>query len=410
MTQLFRNEAIQHRADRLLGDVALIVPVSWQIIGGMLFLGLVCAMAFLSLAPYSRVETVKGTIVPDRGIAAILPSRVGVVASVTVRDGASVSAGQTLVRIKASEATSAGRSVSGEMAAAVARQDLALAGQTAQMRTAAVAEQARVAAQIAGLAKEIEQIDYQISVQQQLVDTAKTELDNVQEVARRGFISRRDIRIREDSYLNRRQQYSQLQQDRSSKLASREEAQRAGQRASAEAQALTSSLQSSRGALTERLIGAATSGEYLLLSPLDGTVTALTARLGQSVNTESQLMAVVPKRARLKAELYVPTRASGFLKKGQAVRFAVDAFPYQQFGTLEGTIEEISSVPTRLKNENEVTETVYLVVASILRPEISAFGERRRLVPGMILSARIVTRKQSLLVWLFEPLFSVSRR
>lgn len=121
-------------------------------------------------------------------------------------------------------------------------------------------------------------------------------------------------------------------------------------------------------------------------------------------------MAIVPKQARLRADLYVPTRASGFLKKGQVVRFAVDAFPYQQFGTLEGSIEEISSVPLPLKTESGSTEAVYLVTASILRPEISAFGERRRLVPGMILSARIVTRKQSLLVWLLEPLFSVSRR
>lgn len=256
MTQLFRNEAIRHRADRLYGSVALIVPVSWQIIGGLLFLGLVSAVVFLSFAPYAQVESVKGVIVPDRGIAAIVPSRGGIIGSVEVRDGAYVSAGQPVIRIKASEVTAAGRSVVGEVAAAVARQDIGLAGQTLQMRTAAIAEQGRIAAQIVGLTQEIEQIDDQIGVQLKLVETAKTELDNVQEVARRGFISRRDIRIREDSYLNRRQQYSQLLQTRSSKLAAREEAQSAAQRTSAEAQALTSSLQSSRAALAERLIGA----------------------------------------------------------------------------------------------------------------------------------------------------------
>jgi membrane fusion protein len=41
---------------------------------------------------------------------------------------------------------------------------------------------------------------------------------------------------------------------------------------------------------------------------------------------------------------------------------------------------------------------------------VTAFGRSEPLVSGMTLSARIVTEKQSLLEWLFEPLYAVRRR
>ncbi|MBA4768623.1 MAG: secretion protein HlyD, partial [Porphyrobacter sp.] len=52
----------------------------------------------------------------------------------------------------------------------------------------------------------------------------------------------------------------------------------------------------------------------------------------------------------------------------------------------------------------------YPVVVDIDNPEVVAFGRREQLVPGMSLTARIITEKQSLIEWLFEPLFAVRRR
>jgi membrane fusion protein len=52
----------------------------------------------------------------------------------------------------------------------------------------------------------------------------------------------------------------------------------------------------------------------------------------------------------------------------------------------------------------------YLVAVAMDRDHIIAFGQRQPLVPGMTLSARIVTEKQTLIQWLFEPLLAVQRR
>jgi membrane fusion protein len=50
------------------------------------------------------------------------------------------------------------------------------------------------------------------------------------------------------------------------------------------------------------------------------------------------------------------------------------------------------------------------VTVELEQPSVAAYGRREPLVSGMTLTARIVTEKQSLLQWLFEPLFAVQRR
>jgi len=46
----------------LSGDVAIAVPVAWQSVGFLIFGGVALSVLFLSLASYSRVETVTGII------------------------------------------------------------------------------------------------------------------------------------------------------------------------------------------------------------------------------------------------------------------------------------------------------------------------------------------------------------
>ena len=112
----------------------------------------------------------------------------------------------------------------------------------------------------------------------------------------------------------------------------------------------------------------------------------------------------------LRAELAVPSAAIGFVKPGQRVRLSVDAFPYQRFGTVEGKVLTVATSSIGAAGPNGTTIPVYPVMVALDRAAVSAFGRDEPLVSGMTLSARIVTEKQSLLEWLFEPLFAVQRR
>jgi membrane fusion protein len=117
----------------------------------------------------------------------------------------------------------------------------------------------------------------------------------------------------------------------------------------------------------------------------------------------------VPAKAEARVELYVPTAAVGFIRPGQEVRLAIDAFPYQQFGTVTARVVDVSAATIARQGPTGFVP-VYLVTAKLPRPWIKAFGRHQALAPGMTLTARIVTENRSLLEWLFQPIFAVRNR
>ncbi len=408
-TPLFRREVINFRADRLQGSVGLATPISWQIIGFLLLAALIAAIVFLAFGTYARVETAGGAITLDKGVASIVATRPGVVRALPVREGQAVHAGDVLARIRSEEDMLGGQTAPDRIASALAAQDERLKAQSALIIEASRADAARVRSQMDGAIEEIASLDGQIADQQRLVKAAAAELAEVNKIASSGFISRRDIEAREATLISRRQQLAQIEQLRTAKRTQLIEAQRSMSQAAATAQAQVANTESSRAQLGQQLAQADLARGYALTAPVDGVVTALTARLGQATSSDQPLMLVVPGNARARAELYVPTVAAGFLAPGQQVHLAVDAFPYQRFGTIAGQIVSISSAAIARQSANGPIP-VYLVTVDLPRASVMAFGRAQPLVPGMTLTARIVTEERSLLEWLFEPLFAVRNR
>lgn len=406
---LFRPEVLAARKDRLHGDISLAVPIPWQLISFLLFAAVIIAAVFLASASYSQVTNVDGAIVVDKGTAPIVATRAGVVAGVGVHDGQKVVTGEVLTRIRSEEDLAGGGTAPQRVLASLHEQDRQLGDQAAMILGAAAAERSRLEETIAGAQQEIANLDHQIADQQQLVTLAETQFSRIQTVAAKGFISRQDLDARQATLLSRRQQLEQFRQSRAAKLASLADARRSIAESASTAQAQSVAVQAQRTQLAQQTAQFDAAIGYALTSPVDGTVTALTARVGAPAVQGQSLMVIVPKGGRTRVELYVPTSAAGFLKKGEEARLAIDAFPYQQFGTIPARIADISNAPISKQTANGAVP-VYLVTAELSRPSIRAFGREQPLVPGMSLTARIVTRRQTLLEWLFEPLFAVSRR
>jgi membrane fusion protein len=406
---IFRAEAVRHRADRLHGNVGLATPVAWQAIGFLLLAALLIVIGFLTRASYSRVETAAGAITLDKGVATIMPSRTGTVASLAVSEGQRVHAGDRLAYVRSEEDMADGGTAPARIRDALGEQDESLASQGGMLLDAARAEQDRLRQQIIGLVSELASIEGQIDDQRRLVAVANAEYDRVDAVAAKGFISRRDMEDRQATIVSRRQQLAQLQQTRASKTAAIAEARSAISQSGATARAQIASARSDRAGLAQQLAQADLARGYAIRSPVDGIVTALTARLGQSASNQQQLMMIVPDKSQAQVEIYVPTSAAGFLHRGQQVRLAVDAFPYQTFGTVAAEIRDVSAV-TIVRQAANGPVAVYLVTARLPKPWIMAYGQRQILAPGMTLAARIVTERRSLLEWLFQPVFAVGRR
>lgn len=407
---MFRPEALSYRADRLSGDVALAVPVAWQSIGYLIFAGVVAAIIFLTFAGYARVEVATGFIVPDKGVSTIQPTRNGIVTALSVKDGQNVSAGAELATIRSEEEGSANMSPAAQIEAAVGRQDASLVNQMVASSASADAQLRQLAAQRTGLMGEIDQLRSQIELQRSLIVSAQKDYDRVRAVAERGFISLRDLQAREETLIGRQQGLSQLTQSLAVKQAALSEADRSGEQIMAQTQAQNAGLSAARAEVAQQAANAAGSRAYVLRAPVAGRVTALTARVGQSVNPQSPVMTIVPAGSVLQAELAIPGTAIGFIRPGQVVRLAIDAFPFQRFGTIKGRIKTVASSAVSARTVEGGTVAVYPVIITLDQSYIIAFGRRLPLVPGMSVTARIVTDKQSLLTWLFEPLFAVRNR
>ena len=129
-------------------------------------------------------------------------------------------------------------------------------------------------------------------------------------------------------------------------------------------------------------------------------MTALQIRAGQPVDTVKPLLAIIPDGSQLRAELYVPSRAIGFVKEGQVVRLLYDAFPYTRFGPGFGTIVELTTTvlaPSEVSAAINVTEPVYRVVANLRDNAMMAYGQQVPLQSGMALTADILLENRSFL-------------
>jgi membrane fusion protein len=126
------------------------------------------------------------------------------------------------------------------------------------------------------------------------------------------------------------------------------------------------------------------------------------------------LAVLTPADGHLEAELLAPSKAIGFIKQGQDVRLQLQAFPYQRFGTVAGKVKSVSGTvigPSDISIPGlSVHEPVFRVRVSLNSEDIVAYGQHHTLQPGMLLTAEIVLDRQSLLRWLFDPLYAVSRK
>ena len=408
-SSLFRREVTERRSERLHGAVSIAVPPSWQVIGGVLLVALVATIVFLSFASYARVVSVTGTVALDRGVATIVPTRGGVVADVAVAEGQSVTAGQPLVKVRSEEDMAGGITAPMRIRAALEEQDKRLAAQQGLVLRAAASDQRRLRAEMIGARGELTDLDQQVADQTRLLEVAVEDYRDAQSIAGKGFLSKRDLEVREAAVLSRRQQLGQLRQLQSSKRAAYLGDEQAIAQSGATAQAQVANTQSGRAGLVQQIAQADQMRGYMLTSPVDGLVTALTARAGQPAITDQPLLTIVPRSATTRVELYIPTSAVGFVTKGQEVRLAIDAFPYDRFGTVAGRIETLSATAIP-KAAGAATVPVYLAVVSLPQPWVVAFGRKQHLAPGMTLTARIITERRSLIEWLFEPLFAVRNR
>ena len=408
---LFRQEVIefqQHAGQ--WGQVVPLQPLATRI---MVWLVVICAAAvvtFLFAAHYARKERVTGYLTPASGTARIHAPQQGTINALYVEQGQRVQEGQPLLSVTTSRISESGEDVDAAILASLERQKQALIQQIAAEERRAVSERDRLLAAIRGLETEIAQIGSQLGLQQERVKVIEALVASAGRLARSGLVSELEQRRREDTLLEQRLNLNSLDQQLTSR-----QSQLTEQRFILEQLPIVTGekIRSLRGELsTAEQRTAEVNGRraYVIRAPITGRVSSLQASVGQVADPQRLQLQIVPEGSTLQAELFIPTRAIGFVEPGQDVRILYDAFPYQHFGTYRGRIVRVSQ--SILSNSDvsspvQLNEPAYKAVVALERMDVDASGKRLPLQPDMLLKADIILERRTLIDWILSPLSSI---
>ena len=136
-----------------------------------------------------------------------------------------------------------------------------------------------------------------------------------------------------------------------------------------------------------------------ILAPSSGTVYNLKATLGP-VQTGEELLSIVSQEEKLFLEAKVLNRDIGFIAPGMKVKVKMATFPFQEFGTVDGKVINIS--PNAITDEQ--LGLVFPTRVELFQYSKIVRGEEVLFTPGMSATAEIVTRQKSILTFLIEPI------
>lgn len=399
---LFREEAIKAKSPSLYGNASMAVPIKWQVTGFLLLTAFVSIVAYTLTSDFRQSLIVSGQVVLDKGIVPIVPLKPGVVTALYIKDGDVLTAGSPIAKVQVGDMLSNGASVQAETLKMLNIQNSQLRISGDMVLRSRQAELARAKTKIGAAQADIESLNQQISAQKEILQIMTSELESVDALARRGFVSGREINRRRTELLQQRQQLLGLQKNRASSQAALMDASEEVTQISTSAASQIAQIQASQTEIGQRQIATLQGDQILITAPVDGKSTATQAKVGQVVTSQSIMTILVPKDARKLIELKIPTRASGKLQVGQAVRVSVDAFPYQQYGFITGRIAYIAAAAS--KEEDLESGPSYTVTVEIEKQSINSYGQHFDLSPGMTVSAKIVTKRQKALSYLISSL------
>ena len=409
---VFREQAVAFQGQRLDGEVLLAQPVSTRILS-FLAVGIVlAALIFLSATRYARMETVPGWVIPEGGLIRIMARQGGSIESISVREGDSITKGQKLLTLSLSSALENGNSGT-ELARQLAVQIEATKNSTDAQIQKLQAESEQVRSQRAALVREAEQLEQQLKAMADQNTILVRRAGRVSALSNRGVSNKQDVETAELATLDSQREAAQARTN----LLSQER-----QIADLDARLATIPIDI-RAARAENAVSLATleqkrteiavQNNYGVSASVSGRVVALPVLAGQDVGAGKVVAVLIPDGSSLGVELYVPSRSAGFIREGQEVRLKYQAFPYQKFGTAKGVVNEISATllsPGDVQMpEAQLQEPVFRVKVRLEKDTIDAYGRSISIQPGMLLNADIVFDRRTLLEWLLDPIYAVSR-
>jgi hemolysin D len=138
-----------------------------------------------------------------------------------------------------------------------------------------------------------------------------------------------------------------------------------------------------------------------IVAPVSGVVTDLTStQPGDKVQANTPLGGIAPSHSRSVVKVEIAENDRAFLREGLPVKLKFNAFPYQRYGVIRGTLEYVSPAT---KPASQTKQPVYEARVSLERDYYQVAGTRYPLRYGMTAAVEIVVRERRLIDLVLDP-------
>jgi adhesin transport system membrane fusion protein len=388
---------------------------------------LLVLVLWASLAQVEEVTRGDGRVIPSRQLQVVQSLDGGVVSEILVTEGQMVEAGQLLLKIDETRATSGVRESAAQGFALRARQARlrALAeGAAFKPPASSNPEEARILKeehllyetrrselgtmiainqqQLQQRQQELSEMRARKSAAERALDLAQQELNKTRPLLASGAVSEVDI-LRLDREVSRNrgdieQATAQMARVQASIGEAQRKIQETGLAFRNEARKEMADVMGKLNALNEGAVALADKvDKSQVKSPVRGRVQRLLANtVGGVVTPGKDIVEVVPLDDQLILEAKVQPRDIAFIHPGQAATVKFTAYDFSIYGGLEAKVENISP-------DTEVDEKGNAFYLVRVRTTRANFSEKLPVIPGMTAEVDILTGHKSVMSYLLKP-------
>ena len=410
---LFRKEAVSHQGERLTGAITLAQPLSIKLTVAILVSIACLVVVFLFNAQYSRKETVRGFLMPNKGVIKSFAAQGGTIEKLWVSDGDIVEKGQLLATLVIHQGNTDGVDLSQQLIKQINRQKSLLTDEINQHATLQVQEITNLNQRQQALVSEKQALDNQLALANQKLGLLQGQQRHFNKLSESGYLSNLEKERQQQTLLEAKQEQQNIkrlllqQQNQLSQVAFNI------QNIPQQYKLQINNLKRQQSELARQLAQVTNNHRYTVTASNAGRVTGIQVVEGETLTQAKPLLHILPKGSVLVAELLLPTRSAGFIAQGNSVRLRFDAFPYQRFGFINSKITRIDRalvLPNEVQLPIAFQEPVYRLRATLNQQQMQAYGKAFDLKSGMLFEADIMLEQRTLIEWLLEPIYSLKGR
>ncbi|GHB66520.1 toxin secretion, membrane fusion protein [Psychrosphaera saromensis] len=410
---LFRKEAVAQQSERLTGAIILAQPLSIKLTVATLVAIAAAIVLFIFTAEYSRKETVRGFLVPSKGVVKSVATQGGVVDKLWVKEGDKVIKGQPLVSIIIQKKNATGIDLSDQLIEQIEHQTLMLVDEISQHNTLQLQEVKHLKQRYLALKNEQGALTNQLTLADEKLILLLAQQDHFNTLSKNGHLSKFEKDTQEQELLAAKQEKQNInrlliqQQNELTQVSFNIE------NIPQQYALKINSLKRQQSEFSSQIAQISNGHKYTITASQGGVVSGIQVFEGENLTQAKSILHILPEDSELIAELLLPTRSAGFIEEGNNTRLRFDAFPYQRFGFIQSQIVQIDQTlitPNERQMPIALQEPVYRLRAKLNQQQIQAFGKAFDLKSGMLFDADIMLEQRTLIEWLLEPIYSLKGR